>query len=304
MTLAPSDSLLDLLPHYKRSHTLGTDSFAQLGIAAGQFATWFAEEYERPASIADLERATVHDWMDDLAEDLAAATVNTKRAQLLALWGEAAEQKLVPPPWRVKRFDPGEEPPNAWSLDEFARLLHAAGDEPGGWDGIPAGLCWEMGLLLVYDTAARFGELWKARASDVNLEAGTWTVPARNTKTRRGRIYPLTHSLAVLRSAAGVGERERLWPFPFGKRQSYVHWDRILARAGLPAGRRQKWHCLRRTAESHAAAAKGPRWAAEAVGHTEAVARRHYLSPTIVATPAVGSVLPAPPARPLAIFAG
>lgn len=304
MEPTPTDSLLSLLPHYRRDRTLKPDSYAQLAIGVRQFAAWHTEEFGQPPAVESLCRAAVHDWMDDLLleEDLAPDTVNTKRGQVIAIWNYAAELSLLAPPWRIKRVDPGNDPPTAWTLDEFHRLLSAAAAESGDWDGLPAGLCWECGLLLIYDTAARFGELWKADYSALNLDAGTWTVPAAHTKTKRGRVYTLHHSLPRLRAAAG--DRGRLWPFPWGRRQVYKHWDRILERSGLPGGRRNKWHCLRRTAESHAARAKGSLWAAEAVGHSERVAKRHYLAPAIVATPSVGAALPAPPPIALGLFVG
>lgn len=63
-------------------------------------------------------------------------------------------------------------------------------------------------------------------------------------------------------------------------------------RRGLPSGRRWKFHCLRRSSESHAAAVLGVAATAEIVGHSEAVARRHYIAPSVVQPKALIDVLP------------
>jgi len=68
--------------------------------------------------------------------------------------------------------------------------------------------------------------------------------------------------------------------------------ERLLAKAGLPADRKHLFHCLRRTSESYAAAARGISWAAERVGHSESVARRRYVSPAIAAGESLCDVLP------------
>lgn len=299
--------LHDLLAAYCRARTLAPGSRQQLAIATRQFERWYLEYRGRPPRPADLDRDALHDWMDALNDTgRAAPTINSKRAALLSLANFAADAGLTEPTRRVKRMTEGEDPPTAWSLAEFERLLWSARAEPGDWSGVPAGVCWEFGLLCIWDTGARFHELWAATTAHLNLTDGTWLVPATHRKgRRRGRLYHLAADTCAAIGATLDTPRERLWPFPYGRRQVWVHWDRILDRAGLPTGRRFKWHCVRRTAESHAAAERGPSWAAEAVGHTEAVARRHYLAPSIFKTPTLADCLPRPTATPrLSVFAG
>lgn len=309
--MTASDSLASLLAEYRRDRTLADSSFQQLAISANKFCVWHAETLGRPPTIADLTRPNIHDWMDALARPprpLAAATINRKRGAVLAIANFAADFELIPPPRRIKKLTEGEDPPKAWTLEEFDRILWSARLEAGDWGGVYAGQGWDFGIRMIWDTGARFHELWAARLSAVDLDQATWTVPAKDRKgKRKGRVYTLAADTieAIAATIDPAAPRERLWPFPWHKRQVWPHWDRILIRAGLPTGRKAKWHCVRKTAESHAAAAMGPRWASEAIGHSEAVARRHYLDPMIVKPPALVVALPRPDPKPrLGLFVG
>jgi len=297
--------LVDLLTAYRRDKSITTGWHQQMEIAVRAFARHLG----RPATVAELQRANVHDYMDAAGRGAAAATVNSKRSALLALWNYAVDEGAdIAPPRRVKRAVEGRDPPNAWTLEQVGRLFAAARMEPGFWGDMPAFACWELGLSLVWDTGCRFAELWLARCVDLDPANGTWRVPAAHRKGRRqGRLYRISAETAALAAQTMTGREtaDRLWPFPFRREQVWVHFDRILTRAGLPTGRKTKWHCLRRTAESHAAAAMGSQWAAEAVGHSEAVARKHYLAPDIVTAPTLAEALPRPDrASVLRVFAG
>lgn len=310
--MTASDSLATLLAEYRRDHTLADSSFQQLAISADKFSAWHATTHHRPAAVRDLTRPNIHDWMDALAKPpdaLANPTINRKRGAILSLANFAADCELIPPPRRIKKLTEGEDPPKARSLDELDRILWSAKLEAGDWGGVDAGQCWDFGIRMVWDTGARFHELWAAYAAAVDLDRGLWTVPAKDRKgKRKGRVYPLAADTVAAIAATidpAAAPRSRLWPFPWHKRQVWIHWDRILLRAGLPTGRKAKWHCIRKTAESHAAAQRGAAWAAEAIGHSEAIARRHYLDPLICKPPSLIDALPRPNPTPrLGLFVG
>ena len=122
-------------------------------------------------------------------------------------------------------------------------------------------------------------------------------MPAEHRKgRRRDRLYTLhAQTMEVFRSTL-PSPRRRVFPFPYKHRQIWSHLKRILDAAGLPSDKKHMYHCLRRSAESYAAAERGAQWAADAVGHAVEVARRSYISPLI----ARGRSWSALPVRPSA----
>jgi len=306
MDIAADSPLPAALDSYFFGRVMAPSSRQQMEIAVRSFWWFSAAYYGRPPIVADLTRDGVHAWLDALAADgRKNATINSKRSAILALWNFCADEIELRPPRRVKRWKRAADEPVGWTAEQFASLLQATDRMRGTWYGVPASLCWRFALLVCYDTACRFGELWHARAEAVDLDSGRWTVPAEHTKTGQGRTYALHPDTCAAIAATLDAPRVRLWPFPCRRRQVWVHFDRLLCLADLPRGRKRKWHCLRRTAESLAAKQRGTAWAAEAVGHTEQVAKRHYLVPDLYEAPRLIDALPRPdPAPALSIFAG
>jgi hypothetical protein len=85
-----------------------------------------------------------------------------------------------------------------------------------------------------------------------------------------------------------------LFPFPHGDRRLWEHLKAILRAAGLPADRTHMFHCFRRSTESYAAAARGIQWAADAIGHSAAVAKRSYVARAIAPGPKLIDAIPRP----------
>lgn len=267
-------------------------SAEQLRVAVRRLDAWLG----RPALVTDLTPGIVLSHLRAELDRLSAATVKRRRAALLAIWHDAAEHGLVePPPRRLPGIRTADRVPDAWTTAEMGCLIAACRQAPGTWEGVPAGLCWHIGVLVLWDTAARLGSLLAARVADVDLERGTWHVSARNLKGRRAdrqfRLHPETVGL-IHQSVTDWPPREMLFPFPFGRRQIWRHFRHILEDADLPSTRRDLFHKLRRSAESHAAASLGIAAAAEMVGHSEQVARRSYVAPSIARQASLIDVLP------------
>ena len=106
---------------------------------------------------------------------LAPATINRKRAAVMAIWTDAAARGQAPPVPQSrspldrvpKRIEP-ERVPVTWSLPEIDRIFAAAARLPGAWEGVRVSLCWVLGLLLFWDTGGRLAEVLAARC-------GSWT---------------------------------------------------------------------------------------------------------------------------------
>lgn len=270
---------------------MASGSVLQLRIAVGLLDRWRGS----PVFLTDLSPRLVLDWMRWLGESRSAPTVNKKRASVLAIWHHAAEAGYCTPPTRVpKRIEP-KRVPTAWRVEDVGRILAACDQMPGWWEGGPVAVFWRLCLSLIWDTGCRVSEVLLARAGDVDLTAGTWFVPAERRKGRReDRLYSLhADTLALVRETLAY-PRQRLFPFPFGRRQLWIYLRRLLALAGLPTGRRFGFHCLRRTVESYAAKARGVEWAAATIGHSVAVARRSYIAPAITGENRLIDAIPRP----------
>jgi len=247
--------------------------------------------------LTDLQRKTVIEWMRWLRDGPPprSATVNSKRRAILTLWRHAAAAELIEPPPEVPCLREPTRLPVAWSLDEVARILAACDRQTGRWEHVPTRMYWRLIVLLIWDTGCRIGEVLKAKLEEVDLQRRTWHVPAENTKGRRcDRLYRLHSETIDLIRRTVPPSRKRLVPYPYRHRQIWVEFGEILRDAGLPDDRRHKFHALRRTAESYAAAARGIGWAAAAVGHSPAVARKSYVNPLVAPGPSLAEVLPRP----------
>jgi integrase len=244
----------------------------------------------RPASLGDLSKQNL---LGIMAVSRAASTANKHRVNLLGLWRHAAERGLIaPPPKILKRTEPIREPV-AWNLAEMQQLFAAAKLLEGNWDGVPIRLAWKLGIAILWDTACRIKTLLLADMNELRLTDGTWHVPAEHMKGRRAdKIYQLHPDTCLLISRSLFKPRKKLWPYPYTENCAIKHFGKLLKLAGLPSDRHHKFHCIRRTAESYAAANMGIEAAAAAVGHSVAVAKKHYISPAICKPPALIDGLP------------
>lgn len=232
--------------------------------------------------LADLSRPTIYDFMGWCAErrGFAPKTINNKRGDLLTLWYCAEEAGLLAPPPRIRKRREPVRLPVVWSLAEI-RVLYAATDRLHGWfHGIRKSLLGKLTLSLLWDTGSRIGTLRLARLAHVDLARGTWFVPAENIKGKvADRLYRIHADTASLLKQSLPPSRELLVPLPSDRNTLYGWMRSLLSLAGLPHDRLHQFHCIRRTAETQAAAKNGISWAASAVGHTEAVAKKHYINP-------------------------
>ena len=99
------------------------------------------------------------------------------------------------------------------------------------------GVWGRLALEFVILTAARSGEVRGARWSEMDLEAGLWTVQAARMKARREHTVPLSlQALAVVKSAAAVrlAGTDLVFPGAGGGLMSDMTMRKVLARAKEP----------------------------------------------------------------------
>jgi integrase len=125
----------------------------------------------------------------------------------------------------------------------LTRLLEAL---DAATDKVAANAC-----RLILLTGSRKSETLSARWTDFDLERGTWTKPALQTKQKKTHAVPLSApALDLLRTLKATSASD--WCFPNGQGSHRHHiakfWERIRKAAGLADLR---IHDLRHTYASH-----------------------------------------------------
>jgi len=255
---------------------LSAGTIRQIQVAITLFSRWLG----RSASLTDLDENTIRQFLTAYRVDRAAATTNSRRRDLLALWQCAYDEEMFDRPPRRKRIRRAKESPRipeAWTSGEVGRILEAIADEPGEVSGWPASIWWRSLILVLYDTGERRGAVMAAGPQDLSL-AGCWIV-FRHTKTGRPRWCPLhADTIVACREIFDPG-RERIWPWAFSDCWLSKSFKRILDRAKVAHGwkRGGVFHKLRRTTGSLVEQAGGD--GAKHIGNTRAVFLRHYCDP-------------------------
>ena len=241
-----------------------------------------AEHYGRELLLSELTDALAAEhfrWL--LANGRKAATVNRHRRYLFCLWRHAADAGLVERHPRVKRLPEPREAPDAWSVEQFERILAAAlRFQPGrSVAGVPLNLWWHGVLLLGWYTALRRRAILALRRSNVDLHTGWIYAEAAASKTKRGKRFRLGPDAIAALKRIWKPERELLFP-PIEGSTQMRHFQLILADAGIPASGNylSKFHKLRRTSATHLAARAGVAAASQLLQHaSESLTRACYL---------------------------
>jgi len=220
-------------------------------------------QYDEHAGRDACDAESLRAFLRAIRETRSARTANNKRQALLTLWRFAHEERLVDvEPPRITKFREAKREPTAWTVQEVGQLLAAcrrARTVGGSWTPQH----WRALVLTAYDTSLRIGCLL-AVPRDC-LEGSVLYVPGELQKHRRDSRHRL-HSTTV-ETIATLPVTHRLFHWPVRRRALWVEFGVILDDAGLPHGRRDKFHRLRRTSYSYVAAALGIDAATRHAGH-------------------------------------
>lgn len=244
----------------------------------------------REPLLTDLDEIAVARFLASRGRERSPATTAKDRAQIVALWSFAAKRGLVSTWPEVRRITVPERVPEAWTADEFRRLLASASLESTAVAGIPGGLWWRAFLLVCYDTAERVTAVRGLRWADVGEADVIFRAEVRKGG-RRDICRPVGGSTRSALSAIREPRRELVFPWPYTPAYLWGRMGIILRRAGLPADRRSKFHRIRRTTASFYAAAGHS--ATALLDHSSPAVTRRYLDPRIVRGVAAPDVLPA-----------
>jgi integrase len=239
----------------------------------------------REPMLTDLDDDVVSAWMGQMLDDgLAPKTVNERAGWLKAFWSWLAKKRIVDQFPFVVRVKQPKRIPRAWRTEEFARLFLAAERKGGFWPAL---------LSVLWDTAARIGEILALRWEWLEWETGVLSVPAEVRKCgERDMVYQLgADTLDRLRRLPR--DSDLIFPFPRNRTLLYAEFKEILKDAGLPHDRNCFFHKIRRTVASYMQ--KAGYDACLMLKHsTPSVTIESYLDPAIVGTARPCDVLPRP----------
>lgn len=198
----------------------------------------------RDKDIASIRRGDVRDLVDGVPGDI---TPNRVLTLIRTLFRHAMSRDWIEASPAEAIAKPKQETSRDRFLDmEEARRVYVTADALG----YP--LAGYIKTLLL--TGQRRTEVAAMRWSDIDLDAGTWTIASENTKSGRGQVVPLSAPVLVLLNAA-PRICEYVWTTDgrthvTGYTHVKVRLDRILAAQGAPLN---AWtlHDLRRTVATH-----------------------------------------------------
>jgi integrase len=173
--------------------------------------------------------------------------------------------------------------PIAWTMEEMGLILAACAATPGMVGEIPARMFWTALILLLFDTGLRLRAALSIERSNLDLATGWLCIAAETQKQKTEQRFQVSVQTTDAILAIWSPPRRLLFPWTrTGRRvRIWVCLGNILKRAGLPSGRRDKFHKFRRTTASHIAAAAGIDAASRQLGHSATDVTLRYIDPRI-----------------------
>lgn len=172
---------------------------------------------------------------------------------MASLWRFLARRRLVDQEPTLDKLRPPVRTPTAWNAQELSRLWEYLQRLPGELCGVPANV-WFMSLhAVLWDTGERIGAILTTRWTDVDLTGGWIVIRAEQRKgglaDKLSKLHPETVELLRLGAAP---QRELVWPWPANRYNLWRIYKDILRRAGLPHGRMDSFHKMRKSVASWA----------------------------------------------------
>lgn len=251
------------------------------------FRSW-GEFLGRQPTLDDLEELAVAQFLAHRLRERAVATAAKDRTQIRACWEFAARRGLVPRWPQIRPIRVPERVPQCWLTDEMTRLLEAAGERQGAISGVPASRWWRAALLTGYDTGERVSGLLGLEWRDISESGVLFRAETRKGSTRD--IYRPISPECYQAIDAIRGPRRLVFEWDRCYTNLWRHLGKICEAAGLPNDRSSKFHRIRKTTASYAAAAGLD--AQRLLDHASPVTTRRYLDPRVVTQQNAPAVLP------------
>jgi integrase len=287
--------IIDLIETYRLYRPQLADPAAE----QHQYAVRSLERFlKKTPDTSDLTEQTILRFLSARLRQASAWTCKRERGSLLLLWRFAWKRNLCehdPHKADIPQVKIDANPPIALTQEQLQALLASARLERSTLRGtnIPKADWWYCLIAALYWTGARIGAMIAAEQHDLDRQTGWLLLRAEPAKTGIGQWCQLPTDLAE--SIPSCESDDRLFPWPYHRRQLFAAMKRIAVRAGLPPSREYRFHCLRRTCATWAVVESGFPAAQRALGHTRESMTRRYVDPRMVRESLV-DVLPMPQA--------
>jgi len=272
-------TLLEYLHEYAITRPISDETARQYRVAIGLYLRWRGSDDQPLDTLDELEVST---WLRDYGRTRAAGTVRSKRAYIMSLWRNAADDGYCDGPRRRVRLTPATAPPPvAWTIAEVDQLITTC-RRLKRWH--PCGLrrseYWELAIRCAWDTGLRWGDLIAMRVRDVPPDGSVFAVVQH--KTRRVAICRLeSRTLDLLHASLEKVPRELVVPWPSSGETFRAQFSRLVRKSGIRPG---TWKWLRRSSGTDV---EVQQWGAAArhLGHADGsrIAYVHYVDPVQLA---------------------
>lgn len=270
---------------------LSASGIYQFEVAIRRFQAWTGH----PIGIAELTDEMLCNFLAARQQaGRSAATINSNRSKLLSLWNCAWRKRLHPEqPRDVPRRREPQRTPQAWTDEEVSRLVDYTFRLNGTIDGLQRRYYWSSLILVIWNTAARVGAVRGVTPDRCDLSGGFIHLRAEEQKQNADQLFRLSESTVKTIRRIYDTSRPLIWPWPYCHRQFWVHFRRLVERAGLTAGKTHDlFHKLRRSSLSYVAA-HDLELARQQAGHsTSRLTLRSYIDPRIAHQRSGVDVLP------------
>jgi integrase len=243
------------------------------------FGRWLG----RVPVVADLDDLVVARYLEARAGQVAPLTAERERIQLCALARLLAERRVIEFPLTVPPGRLPERVPEAWSLEDMAKLVAAAADpatyrsrsgrprifplpalaKPAATAESAVELARMFSALIpvLWECGERIGAVMEARPEDYRRPHLLLRAEARKG-SKRDRVYTLSAATCDRLETLMAAGNKRIFPWASSKNTLYNQLRKVMRAAGLRGDKKRLgFHQIRRTACTHYAAAGGdPRW--------------------------------------------
>lgn len=262
-----------------------------------QHIRMLSEFLGRPATVDDLTEDHIAALMQRrIDQKKSPATVNDLRDQFMALAKFAALRGHLASAPDVKGVKKYTRTPTAWTREQVAAIFAACDRQEGYIAGIVARRWWHALHAVMWDCGGRIGAIMAAGPDQVDESRGVLRLNAEHQKQKADQTFLLHPDTMKALDAISYRSRDLIFPWDRNRSMLWHRYKKILASAGLPYGRRDMFHRMRRTVASWFEAAGGD--ATKLLGHSNRKVTEAYLDPTIVPRKHASDVLFRPNGNP------